>query len=139
MITKEKTQTMSLLSRILLFGLIATFAMGTACTTQPNNSNSPVVTQTATTPSPTPSASPSAATQQSVKVTLPLLDALLAEKAFVGQLKEKAKLSDEQIESLKRASESEINRLREANYEETDGNGSDASTRATEQLRSIVG
>jgi lipoprotein-anchoring transpeptidase ErfK/SrfK len=139
MITKEKTQTMSLLSRILLFGLIATFAMGTACTPQ-TNSNSPAVTQTTTTPSPTPTASPSpSATTQQVKVTLPLLDALLAEKAFVGQLKEKAKLSDEQIESLKRASESEINRLREANYEETDGNGTDAPTRASEQLRSILG
>ncbi len=129
---------MSLLSRILLFGLIATFAMGTACTTQPNNSNSPAVTQTTTTPSPTPSVSPSA-TQQSVKVTLPLLDALLAENAFVGQLKEKAKVSDQQIESLKRASESEINRLRETNAEETDGNGTDAPTRAAEQLRSILG
>ncbi|MFN2405765.1 MAG: L,D-transpeptidase [Pyrinomonadaceae bacterium] len=130
---------MSLLSRILLFALIATFAMGTACTTQPNNSNSPVVTQTTTTPSPTPTASPSASPQQSVKVTLPLLDALLAENAFVGQLKEKAKVSDQQIESLKRASESEINRLREANYEETGGNGIDAPTRASEQLRSILG
>jgi lipoprotein-anchoring transpeptidase ErfK/SrfK len=139
MITKEKTQTMSLLSRILLFGLIATLAMGTACTTQPNNSNTPVVTQTATTPSPTPSATPSSSTQQSVKITLPLLDALLAEKGFVGQLKEKAKVSDAQIESLKRASESELNRLREANYEETDGDATDAPTRAAEQLRSILG
>ena len=130
---------MSLLSRILLFGLIATFAMGTACTTQPNNSNSPAVTQTTTTPSPTPTASPATSTPQSVKVTLPLLDALLAEKAFVAQLKEKAKVSDQEIESLKRASEGEINRLREANYEETDGNGIDAPTRAEEQLRSILG
>jgi lipoprotein-anchoring transpeptidase ErfK/SrfK len=129
---------MSLLSRTFLFGLIATFAMGTACTTQPNNSNSPAVSQTTTTPSPTPSVSPTPSTQ-SVRVTLPLLDALLAEKPFVAQLKEKAKLSDQEIESLKRASEGEINRLREANYEETDGNGSDAPTRAEEQLRSILG
>ena len=137
MSTKERTQTMSL-SRILFAGLIATFAMGTACTTQPNNSNSPAVTQTTTTPSPTPTVSPSA-TPQSVKVTLPLLDALLAENAFVGQLKEKAKVSDEQIDSLKRASESEINRLRETNAEEMDTNGTDAPTRAAEQLQSILG
>lgn len=129
---------MSLLSRTLFFCLIATFAMGTACTTQPNNSNSPAVSQTTTTPSPTPSLSPTPSTQ-SVRITLPLLDALLAEKPFVAQLKEKAKLSDQEIESVKRASEGEINRLREANYEETDGNGSDAPTRAEEQLRSILG
>jgi lipoprotein-anchoring transpeptidase ErfK/SrfK len=68
-----------------------------------------------------------------------LLDALLAENAFVRELKDKAKLSDEQIESLKRAATSEINRLREANVDETDGTDTDAPTRAAEQLRSIVG
>ena len=130
---------MSLLSRVLLFSLIVTVTIGTACTTEPNNSNTPAVTQTAT-PSPSPSASASpAATQAAVKITLPLLDALLAEKAFVRELKDKAKLSDEQIESLKRASQSELNRLRESNAEETDGDDTDAPTRAAEQLRSIVG
>lgn len=129
---------MSPLPRILLFSLIATFAIGIACTTMPNNSNSRVVTQTTPSPSPSPSASPSA-TQASVKVTLPLLDALLAENAFVRELKDKAKLSDDQVESLKRASQSEVNRLRETNAEETDGDDTDAPTRAAEQLRSIVG
>jgi lipoprotein-anchoring transpeptidase ErfK/SrfK len=129
---------MGLLPRILLFSLLATFTIGIACTTTPNNSNSPAVTQTTPSLSPSPTASP-AATQASVKVTLPLLDALLAENAFVRELKDKAKLSDEQIESLKRASQSEINRLRETNAEELDGDDTDAPTRAAEQLRSIVG
>jgi len=129
---------MSPLPRILLFSLIATFAIGIACTTMPTNSNSPVVTHTTPSPSPSPSASP-AATQASVQVTLPLLDALLAENAFVRELKDKAKLSDDQIESLKRASQSEVNRLRETNAEEADGDNTDAPTRAAEQLRSIVG
>ena len=127
---------MSLLPRLAVFGVIATLTIGTACTTAPNNSNSPAVTQT--TPSPSPAPSPTS-TEASVQVTLPLLDALLAENAFVRQLKEKAKLSDEQIESLKRASQSEINRLREANAEETDDDGTDAPTRAAEQMRTIVG
>ncbi len=130
---------MSLLPRLLLFGLIATLASGIACTTGPNNSNSPAVTQTTpSSPSPSPGASP-AATQASVQVTLPLLNALLAEDAFVRELKDKAKLSDEQIASLKRASQSAIDRLREANVEETDGNDPDARTRAAEQLRSLLG
>jgi lipoprotein-anchoring transpeptidase ErfK/SrfK len=74
-----------------------------------------------------------------MKITLPLLDALLAEDPFVRELKDKAKLSDQQVESLKRASQSEINRLRETNAEEADGDDTDAPTRAVEQLRSIVG
>jgi lipoprotein-anchoring transpeptidase ErfK/SrfK/ribosomal protein L12E/L44/L45/RPP1/RPP2 len=133
---------MTLLPRILLFSLIATLTIAVACTTAPNNSNSTAVTQATPSPSLSPSASPATA-QAQVKITLPLLDALLAENAFVRQLKDKAKLSDEQIESLKRASQSEINRLRETNVEggaeETEGTDTDAPTRANEQLRSIVG
>jgi L,D-transpeptidase ErfK/SrfK len=133
---------MSLLPRVLLFILIVAVATGIACTTQPNNSNAPAVTQTTPSASPSPSASP-ASTAASVKITLPLLDALLAEDAFVRELKDKAKLSDQQVESLKRASQSEINRLRETNVEggaeETDTETTDAPARAAEQLRSIVG
>jgi hypothetical protein len=128
---------MSLLPRLLLFSLVtAAFTIGTACITQPSNSNSPVVGQA--TPAPSPAASP-ASSQASIQVTLPLLDALLAEDAFVRELRNKVKLSDEQIASLKRTSEAEINRLRESNAEELDGNGTDAPMRAAEELRSIVG
>ncbi|HEX5890068.1 MAG TPA: L,D-transpeptidase [Pyrinomonadaceae bacterium] len=129
---------MSLLPRIALFSLIATFTIATACTPAPNNANSPAVTQATPSPSPSPTASP-ATTQASVRVTLPLLNALLDEDAFVRQLKDKAKLSDQQIESLKRTSQDAIDHLRETNAEESDTNGTDAPTRAAEQLRSIVG
>ena len=111
----------------------------TSCTAPASNSNTTVVQ---TTPSPTPSASPSpAATSDtaSVQVTLPLLDALLTDEKFVGQLKQNVKLSEEQIDSLKRASGSEIARLRESNAEEADANGDDPRARAAEQLRSILG
>ena len=110
--------------------------LGAACTTQPNNSSRTVSTAT---PSPSATASPDAHSTAHAKVTLPLLDALLGEEAFQRQLKTKVKLSDEQIDALKRASQTEINRLRESNAEETDGNGTDAPTRAAEQLRSILG
>ncbi|HSD46646.1 MAG TPA: L,D-transpeptidase family protein [Pyrinomonadaceae bacterium] len=129
---------MSLLPRILLFSLIATLTIATACAPAQNDSNSPAVPQTTATPSPSPGASPSAPAQ-TVQITLPLLDALLAENGFVRELKDKGKLSDEQIESLKRASQSEINRLRETNAEETDGTDTDAPARAADQLRSILG
>lgn len=133
---------MSLLLRVLVFSLIVTLTLGTACTMEPNNSNSPAITQATPLASPATSPALSAspeATVAAVKITLPLLDALLVEDAFVRELKDKAKLSDQQIESLKRASQSELNRLRENNAEDTDDTDTDAPARATEQLRSIVG
>jgi lipoprotein-anchoring transpeptidase ErfK/SrfK len=72
-------------------------------------------------------------------VTLPLLDSLLSDEKFVAQLKQNVNLTDEQIDSLKRSSNAEIARLQETNAEDTDGNASDARTRASEQLRKIVG
>ncbi len=109
------------------------------CTvSQPGNANSnSVVTQPS--PSPSATASPERAHATSSQVTLPLLDALLTNESFVRELKTTAKLSDEQIDSLKRVSQSEIARLRETNAEEVDGNGSDARAHASEQLKSIVG
>lgn len=74
-----------------------------------------------------------------MKITLPLLDALLGDEAFERELKNKVKLSDAQVESLKRASQAAIARLRETNAEETDTDGTDAPARAADQLRSILG
>src|SRR5215203_2219659 len=93
--------------------LAFTISLLTSCTAPTSNSNTTVVQ---TTPSPTPSPS-AAATRETayVQVTLPLLDALLTDEKFVGQLKQNLKLSEEQIDSLKRASSSEIARLRESN------------------------
>ncbi|HET9479565.1 MAG TPA: L,D-transpeptidase [Pyrinomonadaceae bacterium] len=138
--TERENLFMTMMPRLLLFSLIATaLAVGSACTAPTNNSNAPV---TQATPAPSPAASPASTDQASVQVTLPLLDALLADDAFVSELKNKANLSDDRIASLKRASQLEVDRLREANAEdaeEINGNGTDAPTRAAEQLRSILG
>jgi lipoprotein-anchoring transpeptidase ErfK/SrfK len=111
----------------------------TGCTVAPNNSNTASVRAT---PSPSAPSSPSpspAADSSSSQITLPLLDALLTDEKFVAQLKSNVKLSDPQIDSLKRVSNSEIARLRESNAEELDGNGTDARAKAMEQLNSILG
>ena len=135
---------MTSLLRLLLFALlILTLAIGSGCTVQPGNSNTPVTQATpaaSATASPvgSPAGSPST-TQASVQVTLPLLDALLTDEAFVREVKSKVKLSDEQLDSLKRASQAEIDRLRTANAEEKETDGTDAPKRAAEQLRSILG
>jgi hypothetical protein len=134
---------MTRLSRLLLFSFLAVaLAIGSACVTGPNTKNSAAPVTNAS-PAPSPVASP-AATQANVKITLPLLDALLTDEAFERELKSRVKLTDDQIASLKRVSEAEINRLRESNTEDAsaeDGgtNGADAAKRADEELRKILG
>lgn len=125
---------MILLRRLLILSFMA--CLFTSCTTAPTNTNTATVQ-----PTPSPSASPSPVESKtaSVQVTLPLLDALLTDEKFVSRLKTNLKLSDEQIDSLKRASTAEITRLRESNAEDVDGNSGDARARAEEQLRSILG
>jgi hypothetical protein len=70
---------------------------------------------------------------------LPLLDALLTDDKFVARLKQDVKLSDEQIESIKRVSSAAITRLRESNAEELDGTNGDPRQRAEQELGSILG
>ena len=112
----------------------------TGCTVAPNNSNNSNAPVAPSAPSPTASPSPSPSSDKaSVQVTLPLLDALLSDEKFVGQLKQNLKVSDEQVDSLKRASSAEIARLQETNAEDTDGNATDARTRASDELRKILG
>ena len=119
--------------------LILTFAVCllTSCTNAPiNNSNTANIN---TGPSPAATASPVQPSQSSAQITLPLLDALLTDEKFVGQLKTNLKLTDQQVDSLKRVSTDEIVRLRESNAEELDGGSTDARARAAEQLNQILG
>jgi hypothetical protein len=109
----------------------------TGCTPMPSNSNTTVSTQ----PTPAPSTAPSPASTETASndVTLPLLDALLTDEKFVARVKQNLKLSDQQIEDLKRISGAAVARLRENNAEDLDGNATDAPQRASEQLRQTLG
>ena len=124
--------------RFLILTAISCLFAG--CQPAPNNSNAVSVSPTPS-PSASPSPSPAASeTAASVQVTLPLLDALLSDDKFVGQLKSNLKLTDDQVAELKRASSTEIDRLRATNAEDVDGNSAtDARTRTAEQLRTILG
>ena len=127
---------MILLRQLLILGLAA--CLFASCTNAPTNSNTASVQPTAS-PSPSASSSPQRAHAAAVRVTLPLLDALLTDEKFVSRLKTNLKVSDEQIDSLKRVSSEEIRRLRESNAEDVESNGDDPRARADEQLRSILG
>ena len=125
-----------MIRRFLGFSFLACFL--TSCTNAPVNSNT--TANINSNPSPAATASPVSSSQSSAQITLPLLDALLTDEKFVGHLKTKVKLNDQQIESLKRVSNEEIARLRESNAEEVeDSNSGDARTRASEQLNKILG
>ena len=84
-----------------LFILIAVLCLLAGCTNAPSNSNTANVQPVA---SPSPSPSPTASSEtSSVQITLPLLDALLSDEKFVGQLKSKLKVTEDQVAELKRA------------------------------------
>ncbi len=123
-------------SKLRLLICLATLCLLIGCTNTPSNSNTATVQPT---PSPTASPSPTRSETASVQVTLPLLDALLTDDKFVGQLKSKLKITDDQVNQLKQASSAEIDRLRESNAEDSDGNATAARTRASEQLHTILG
>ena len=104
-----------------------------------NNTNS------VTTVQPTPQAT-NANQSQSKKVdeprsqlTLPVLDALLANDSFVSEIKSKLQISDEQINSLKSTASSEVERLRTANAEEQVTNTTGGRTRASEEISRVLG
>jgi L,D-transpeptidase ErfK/SrfK len=122
------------MKRFLILSAVLCLLAG--CAPAPNNSNTATVQPT---PSPSPLPSPTKSETASVQVTLPLLDALLTDEKFVGRLKSSLKLTDDEVTKLKQASSAEIERLRETNAEDEDSNATDARTRASEQLRTIIG
>ncbi len=127
-----------MIRRFMSLAFLACFLTG--CTPGPPTNSNVAVAPTAPSPaaSTTPATTTSSATA-SVQVTLPLLDALLSDEKFVGQLRQNLKLSDEQIDSLKRVSSAEIGRLQETNAEDTDGNATTARTRASDEITKILG
>src|SRR6185295_19850314 len=128
---------MTIIRRLFILSWFLILLAG--CAPAPNNSNTTVSTQPS--PSPTASASASPATTETAtnEVTLPLLDALLTDEKFVARVKQNLKLSDQQIEDLKRVSGAAVARLRESNAEDLDNDGADAPQRASEQLRQTLG
>lgn len=123
-----------------MFPALALSLVAISCVTEtPTNTNSVVVSS----PSPTPLATPAAGAVTeavAVPVTLPVLDALLADESFKGELKSKLKLTDEQIEALRKSSADEIGRLQQTSTAEPqEGAAAEARDRATQVIQSVVG
>src|ERR1700704_6142125 len=102
---------------------VAVCILAPGCVTEPtnrSNSNANVAalpTATATS-SPTPVSEKASKTQA---LTLPVLDAFLANGSFLGLLKTRLQLTDEQISKLKEAAHSETAKLTEANTDNLPG------------------
>ena len=118
--------------------VVFTLCLLAGCAPAPNNPNT-ANTNTAPTPNTAPSPAPVESTQTSAQITLPLLDALFTDEKFVSELRSRLKLTDEQVNSLKRASNEEIARLQEANAEDLDSADGDARARASEKLNQLLG
>lgn len=124
-----------MIRQLLIFSsLLCLFA---GCTPGPTNPNTANVN---TAPSPAAATpAPVESTQSSAQVTLPLLNALLTDDKFEDGLRTRVKLTNEQIDSIKRVADEDIVRLQEANAEEMDEFSADAHKRASEQLNKILG
>lgn len=129
---------MTIIRRLFILSWFVILLAG--CAPAPNNSNTTVSTSTQPSPSPSVSPSPTTTTDTaSIQITLPLLDALLTDEKFVARVKQDVKLSENEIDQLKRVSSADIARLREANAEEGEGGDGNPRERAEQELRTILG
>jgi lipoprotein-anchoring transpeptidase ErfK/SrfK len=120
-----------------LFMMACIFATG--CVTDTTNrasSNANVVALPTATVSPSPVSEKAPKTQA---LTLPVLDAFLANESFSGLLKSRLQLTDEQIAKLKEAAHSDTAKLSETNAGTTPGETATARTAAKETITKIIG
>jgi lipoprotein-anchoring transpeptidase ErfK/SrfK len=87
----------------------------------------------------TPSQSPAVVAAKTVPITLPVLDALLADETFKTELKSKLQLTDMQIDQLRKISGDEVAKMRRANAESQAGSAETARQSALEAIRGVIG
>src|SRR5258706_698230 len=121
--------------------LMAACLLGTACVAEPTNraNNNAIV---ALTPTPTATVSPaliSEKTSNTQELTLPVLDAFLANESASVLLKSRLQLTDDEITELKQAAHAETAKLSEANAGTSTGETASARTTAKEKITALIG
>src|SRR5438552_3587993 len=121
--------------------IIIAFSLTLAACSQEVKTPRTAVTSTPASPSPPslPAASPAPPTEEAVPITLPVLDALLADEGFRADLKSKLQLTDEQINALRKISGEEVANLRRSNAENQPGSAEAARQNAIEAIQRAVG
>lgn len=117
-------QTFKAVPIILVFALL-----GSACQRQ-------VETLEPAPASPTPNAT---AANETVPITLPVLNALFADETFKADLKSKLQLTDDQIKELKKISGESETKLRQSNAENQSGSAEAARQNAIDAIRGVLG
>lgn len=122
--------------RLLILPILSIILIGAGCA---DIQQSPTTNTTQPTPvaqnTPTTKAKPK---QINLPVTLPVLDAMFADETFAAELKSKLSLTDEQIEKLRQTARDATAQLGEDESAES-ASTAQATKRATEQIRSILG
>jgi lipoprotein-anchoring transpeptidase ErfK/SrfK len=120
-----------MMKRALQIGIILVFLSTVSIGCRRGNRASRVPASTPAVTSSTPVAE--------VPITLPVLDALLADERFKAELKSKLQLTDEQIQALRKLSGDEVAKLRQSNAETQDASAEAARKKAIEAIRGAVG
>jgi len=120
---------------------MAACILAAGCVTEPanranSNTNVAALPTATATSSPTPVSEKTSKTQA---LTLPVLDAFLANGSFSGLLKSRLQLTDEQIAKLKEAAHSDTAKLSEANAGTSPGETANARATAKETITKIIG
>src|SRR5437764_15390762 len=125
--------------------VLLSLALLIGCQVETNTSNAPASTtptQAArqATPAPSPARAPAPDNAGNMPVTLPVLDAFFADESFAADVKARLQLTDEQAARLRSIAHDETQSLRTANAEnQSNGTTTAATTRAAEQIKSVIG
>jgi L,D-transpeptidase ErfK/SrfK len=121
--------------------VIMGWMLATGCVAEPpNRANSNA--NVAASPTPTATMSPTPVSEKpsnTQALTLPVLDAFLANESFSGLLKTRLQLTGEQIAKLREAAHSETSKLSEASAGASPGETSSARTAAKEKITALIG
>ena len=125
---------------LTVFFLLAIFLTGCAPNQQPSNSvatNAPsnVVTNSNANSAP---AQPSTESASNAPITLPVVDALLSDEAFLAEVKRSVQPSDEQLDKLKNAARDAVLKLGEDSEDDSRSTRSSISD-AEKQVKQILG
>jgi lipoprotein-anchoring transpeptidase ErfK/SrfK len=133
------------ISHVNSFRLIVFLAIAflfSACAQPSSNVANPAPTNSApANPAPAKSAPPVVGNlaNANITVTLPLVDALLAEESFVNEVKSILQLSDEQIQKLKDAARNDVLNLDENNSDDPARSTSASARKAEKTVKDALG
>jgi lipoprotein-anchoring transpeptidase ErfK/SrfK len=122
--------------------LVTACVLATACVAQPANPTNNHNANVAAVPTATAAVSPTPVSEKTSKtqpLTLPVLDAFLADESFSDLLKSRLQLTDEQISKLKEAAHSETAKLSETNTGNTPGETATARATAKAAITRLLG